>query len=215
MTTKHQKKQQVPIAYAFRIAEQLVELFAPLCDRIEIAGSIRRQKPLVGDIEIVCVPKWHTDLLGQIISSHIDTMVDGWARRGDTSKSFPLLADRVPVAFPPLKNGPRFKQFRIATPPADAERPLRLDLFTCETEAWGPALAMRTGPAEFSKRLVTHRDDGGLLDERLCIHDGYKLWRGRLIVDGQVERVGTLIPCDDEREFLEKYAGGWRDPEKR
>jgi DNA polymerase/3'-5' exonuclease PolX len=42
---------------ALIIAEAVKAQLAPFCDRIEIAGSIRRKKPEVGDIEIVCVPK--------------------------------------------------------------------------------------------------------------------------------------------------------------
>ncbi|GAI50844.1 unnamed protein product, partial [marine sediment metagenome] len=40
------------------IAENLRSLLAPVCARITIAGSIRRQKPEVGDIELLCVPKY-------------------------------------------------------------------------------------------------------------------------------------------------------------
>ena len=39
------------------IAEKYVAILKPLCDRIEIAGSIRRRKPIVKDIEIVCIPR--------------------------------------------------------------------------------------------------------------------------------------------------------------
>lgn len=37
------------------IADKYVEMLKPFCKRIEIAGSIRREKPEVGDIEIVCI----------------------------------------------------------------------------------------------------------------------------------------------------------------
>lgn len=37
------------------IAEKYVEILKPFCKRIEIAGSIRREKLEVGDIEIVCI----------------------------------------------------------------------------------------------------------------------------------------------------------------
>jgi DNA polymerase/3'-5' exonuclease PolX len=43
------------------IADRVRDLLAPHCDRIEIAGSIRRQKADVGDIEIVAIPKTVTD----------------------------------------------------------------------------------------------------------------------------------------------------------
>lgn len=38
------------------IAQKYVELFRPHCLRIEVAGSVRREKPEVGDIEIICIP---------------------------------------------------------------------------------------------------------------------------------------------------------------
>jgi len=38
------------------IANALVEQLKPFCDKIEICGSIRRKKEMVGDIEIVCKP---------------------------------------------------------------------------------------------------------------------------------------------------------------
>lgn len=38
------------------IAESIVDLLRPACDRIEIAGSIRRRKPWVNDIDMVCIP---------------------------------------------------------------------------------------------------------------------------------------------------------------
>jgi len=40
------------------IAEQIRVLLRPACNRIEIAGSIRRRKPEVGDIELLCIPKY-------------------------------------------------------------------------------------------------------------------------------------------------------------
>ncbi len=39
------------------IAEKYQNLFKPYCSRIEIAGSIRREKPEVGDIELIVIVK--------------------------------------------------------------------------------------------------------------------------------------------------------------
>jgi len=46
---------------ARRIALKYLNTLKPFCQRIEIAGSIRRGKPEVKDIEIVCIPQ---DLTG-------------------------------------------------------------------------------------------------------------------------------------------------------
>lgn len=42
---------------AKKVAEKYVDIFKPYCSRVEIAGSIRREKPEVKDIEIVCLQK--------------------------------------------------------------------------------------------------------------------------------------------------------------
>lgn len=47
---------------AITIAETVKKLLSPHCDRIEIAGSIRRRKPHVNDIDMVLVPKPHAAL---------------------------------------------------------------------------------------------------------------------------------------------------------
>lgn len=39
------------------IAEKYKNELSPFCHRVEIAGSIRREKPEVHDIEICCIPK--------------------------------------------------------------------------------------------------------------------------------------------------------------
>jgi DNA polymerase/3'-5' exonuclease PolX len=50
------------LAYAQKLAEQIIEQIRPHCERIEAAGSIRRKKSEVRDIDIVLIPKpllWH------------------------------------------------------------------------------------------------------------------------------------------------------------
>jgi DNA polymerase (family 10) len=44
----------IPLAEAARIAEMLVASLRPLCQQIDIAGSIRRQNYQVRDIDIAC-----------------------------------------------------------------------------------------------------------------------------------------------------------------
>jgi len=44
------------ITTALRIAGQVVEKLKPFCDRIEVAGSIRRKKSWVNDIDLVVIP---------------------------------------------------------------------------------------------------------------------------------------------------------------
>jgi len=43
------------------VAQKIVEELRPACDRIEIAGSLRRGNPAVHDIDLVLLPKTSAD----------------------------------------------------------------------------------------------------------------------------------------------------------
>ena len=174
---------------ALRIAEGLVREFRPYCERMEIAGSIRRGKAEVGDIEIVAVPKLMAmyDMFGEQVGTRneLDHPL-GW-----------LLMNRARF----VKNGPRYKQ--IALPEG-----IKLDLFLVLPPAqWGVIFAIRTGPAEFSRWIVTSRTLAGALPA------GYK------VKDGSVRRSlweeGFTISMPEEIEFLNFLGLGWIEPEER
>lgn len=50
-------KKKHPLERAHSVARGIVAALAPHCERIQIAGSIRRERPEVGDIEILYQPK--------------------------------------------------------------------------------------------------------------------------------------------------------------
>lgn len=50
-------KRPLALADAQRIADDLIWLLEPFCDRIAVAGSVRRGKQLVSDIELVLIGK--------------------------------------------------------------------------------------------------------------------------------------------------------------
>ena len=45
------------LADADKLALRIADVLSPFCSRIDIAGSIRRRRPEVGEIDIVCLPK--------------------------------------------------------------------------------------------------------------------------------------------------------------
>ena len=69
------------LSLARSIALNVKAQLAPHCSRIEIAGSVRREKPEVGDIEIVAIP--HPYDVG-LFASGIATVVEQWPKiRGE------------------------------------------------------------------------------------------------------------------------------------
>lgn len=65
------------IRYAERTAHTVMEAIAPLCERLHVAGSIRRRKAVVKDIEIVAdVPTHLRSAMAKILADH-GTLVKG------------------------------------------------------------------------------------------------------------------------------------------
>lgn len=148
---------RMPLTQAQRLAESVLTELGPGCQRIEIAGSVRRRRPDVGDLEIVAIPKRTPTLFGDDPEGY--------------SSLDPILAALVGTGrLVPVKSGQKYKQFLLP------RHGIALDLFLCSTETWGVIFTLRIGPADFSHRLVTQRDKGGLLPSDLRVRDG-RVWR--------------------------------------
>lgn len=58
-----------PLEFASRLAEKIASALSPYCDQIAVAGSIRRQRPVVNDIDLVVLqkPGCGSELRGRIL----------------------------------------------------------------------------------------------------------------------------------------------------
>lgn len=162
---------------AAEIAQGIARALRPHAepDQLLIAGSIRRRKPEVKDVEIVvgCRPTVKPGLFANADDVEfvaVEKFVEAAtaARHRKPSTEF-LTFD------PELKrNGPRYKRlrfYRYLGSKLDAT--IAIDLFIVIPPAqFGVQLAIRTGPAEFSRRLVTRRDAGGPLPAGYFVRDG-------------------------------------------
>lgn len=109
------------------LADQIVVQMTPYTDRCEIAGSVRRGKPEVKDIEIVCIPK-KTNRGTRDISFAIQIHNIGYVVKGD-----PCMG----------------KYFQVWTP-----QNIAVDIFTATPDNWGLIYAIRTGSARFSHEVL-------------------------------------------------------------
>lgn len=149
-------KTKRPYADMFKLASALVERLRPACERIEIAGSIRRKKAEIGDIELVAIPKTIPDLLGEPqVQTEVDVLLAQW-----------------PITI--TKDGQKYKQFLFN---GTSGQSYQVDLFLQPDPAtWGVNFLIRTGPSEFSTRMVTSVASGGLRPRDLLVRDG-RVWR--------------------------------------
>lgn len=120
-------EKKFPHSEALKIASSVMEQLRPHCIRLEIAGSIRRKKAMVKDIEIVAIPKPYS--VG-LFESGIATVVNQWEKvKGELPCKY---TQRI------LPEG------------------IKLDLFFAEKENWGLIFAIRTGPADYSHKVLAN-----------------------------------------------------------
>ncbi len=58
---------KIALERAQKVADAVVKRLSPHCQRIEIAGSIRRKKPWVNDIDLILIPKDLWNLHGELM----------------------------------------------------------------------------------------------------------------------------------------------------
>ncbi|HUV52790.1 MAG TPA: hypothetical protein VMW64_06925 [Dehalococcoidia bacterium] len=75
------------------IAERVKELLTPHCERIEIVGSIRREKPIVHDIDMVLIPKPYAT----IMMSGLLTTIGELKANGDKIKRVHLPTENIDI----------------------------------------------------------------------------------------------------------------------
>ncbi len=112
------------------IAEELKSLVdaAGCCERMTIAGSIRRQKPEVGDVELLCIPRFvdGVDQLDKELGALCLQRVLDFRRNKRGS----------------IVYGPKNK-LMVHLPSG-----IGVDIFSTDERCWWVALVIRTGPKE-------------------------------------------------------------------
>jgi len=182
------QKATMPLADAERLASLLIERFAPACEHIEIAGSLRRRKAFIGDIELMLLPIFDVDPM--TTTKPVYTALDALIRQALDERRYDPEADaELPIMIydPTVKrDGPRYKRFRIAS----HGREISVDMFIADHFNFGNGLLIRTGDKDFSKGCLSRKCDGGLLPSGYH-HDAGYLWRG-----------SERIACPSEEEFF-------------
>ena len=198
---------------ALKTAEALVDHLRPACARIEIAGSIRRLKPEVKDIEIVCVPDL-TPVKRAVLEfgkpvppsykTALDKLVDEMRIAGDIRLE---------------ANGDRYKKMYLNY------AGIKCDLFIVIPPAeWGALMLIRTGSSDFSHWCVTNRKYGGALPEGYFVKHGVVWLESEIskqdVPDDQNKALKLLTDANhlsmpEEIDFLKFLDLGWLEPKER
>jgi DNA polymerase/3'-5' exonuclease PolX len=185
---------RVPLDQARALAVEVEDLLRGSCLRLEVAGSIRRGRPDIGDLELVAIPRVEETDAG-LFGDQVET-IDQLAVRVDALLAAGVFAHRLD------KNGrqaygPRYKRLTY--------RGIGLDLFVTTPTAWGVIFLIRTGPHEFSQKLVTTRRQGGWMPNHLQVADGYL----------QDRTSHDVIDTPEEIDVFRALSLPWLEPSQR
>jgi len=137
-------KTKFPRNLAIEAASDVMSLLYPACDRIILAGSLRRGKPEVGDVEILYIPKLQValaDLFGKDVLESAamaaieKTLYDGILQKRQNALGHEMWGARNKFAVHVASGVP-------------------VDLFATTHESWFNYLVFRTGGAESNKRVA-------------------------------------------------------------
>lgn len=184
---------------AIEIAKRFVALIEPYTDQLIVAGSLRRKLAMIGDVEIVAVPKTEierTETVGLFDSEFTTHEVDQLDRFITQLVGHNLAQKRLDINGSP-RFGPTLKYLTFEG--------ARVDLFTPCAERFGLILAIRTGPWQLSRWLVTQKSKRGGLPDHLVVRDGWVHYRTS----------GQRIPTPDEESFFSLLDLPWIPPQDR
>jgi DNA polymerase/3'-5' exonuclease PolX len=176
---------RIPRANAEVLANELYTLFGHTCVRWEIAGSIRRRAHTVKDIEIVAIPRTTSteNLFGEMVDERNEfrealdsALEDGTLMKRTDEHGRTCWGPRHQRA---VYKGVAVDVFQVI-PPAQ----------------WGVVLAIRTGPSDYSRNLVTSVAYGGMMPAGMKV-DGGALWRL-----GHLGEKVEMLPCAEEADFF-------------
>jgi DNA polymerase/3'-5' exonuclease PolX len=178
---------KVELEEARKLAESIRAHITPAMARCEVAGSVRREKPEVGDIELVGLPA-DGELLCRLLSEVGQPIKPG-----------------VPGVVPwPLK--PDAKYMRLHLP----ELGCNLDLFNAHELNWGGLLLMRTGSGVDPRGNAFNGFTPG------CFSRWKKLSGGGRMVGCQPQRPdGELLPLREEADFFDLLGLDFIPPPRR
>jgi DNA polymerase/3'-5' exonuclease PolX len=137
-------KPKYPYATALAVALELVNRLKPYCGRIEIAGSLRRKKREVGDVEILYVPTF-TQIAASLFGD-VENVPD-------TEEIIDHMTEDGTLVMRPNKAGafawgPKNK-LAIHVPTG-----IPVDLFATSEDCWWNALVCRTGGLENNLKIT-------------------------------------------------------------
>jgi len=176
-----------PDTFAREIAEDFINQISSTCDRIEIVGSLRRQKIVVNDIDILVIPRF--------IQMEDETLFGGPYQENQLDKQLSQLCLSRDLELE--ANGSKIKRF-LKTVDGDT---VPIDLYIATEQTWWTLLLIRTGSRNHNIKLARRA-----MELRMHLKaDG----------SGLMTDTGGIIPVRSEDDIFRHLGLDYLPPEDR
>ena len=171
---------------AKKIASTVLNAIKPYCSRGVVAGSIRREKPLVKDIEIVAICKDYRKLYetlgryGKFIKPGTQEIIE-WAPKPNAKYVRMLLNEGI-----------------------------KLDLFLANEDNWGGILVLRTGSGSDEEGNPYGGFSSGIFSKWKEVSGGGRSVNGQFMTPE-----GKVYPLREEKDVFEILGIEWVEPKNR
>ena len=177
---------KIDLAAAETLAQDIITLVTPAMDRVEVAGSIRRRKPVVGDIEIVGIPADRERLIKLLSCTgmHIKPGVPGvvqWTPKSDA----------------------KYLRLHLSVG-------VNLDFFLGTPENWGGLFLMRTGSGVDANGNSFNGFTPGIFSRWKKVSGG-----GRMTGAQPTTVAGEQLPLREEGDFFDLLGMDFVPPVER
>jgi DNA polymerase (family 10) len=190
MTSAPPVKTKFPRAAALAVARDLQQWLSPFCERLIFAGSLRRRKASVGDVELLYIPLFGTVRDGLFDTkqvSAVDVRLEALLAEGFLDKRLNVdghttWGEKNKLAVHAFSNIP-------------------VDLFAATPANWFNYLVCRTGSAENNTRIAAAAQNKG--------------WKWNPYGMGFTDAHQRIIPVTCERDVFELAGLPYLEPWER
>lgn len=183
-------KPKFPRAEALAVAKIFCDFLSPFCQKLIVAGSLRRRKESVGDVELVYVSKLATErdgLFDSVRVALVDKLLGDLERNGTIARRHNINGAEMWGA----KN-------KLAFHGASG---VPVDFFAATNANWFNYLVCRTGGARSNTEIASAAQRKG--------------WKWNPYGEGFTDERGALVRVTSERDAFELVGLPYREPWER
>lgn len=181
------------LTHAEKLAVKVIETMRPYCDRIEVAGTIRRRHAEVRELDLVAIPTLGdpVDLLGE----ERENLLCQWARLLQAEERILWLKPNVEgvIRWPLDEKSPRWRGLLVKS-----DTVLRVHL--AQSGTWGVCFFLATGSPSYTHQVVS---DAPYKSGHHCIDN----WL--------INREGAKVQTPEEADVFEALGLPFVPPEAR